>query len=72
MGQFLDHDITLTPEVEEGVPADCCAAPGAEECFEIKVPTNDQTFAACGQDCLHFVRSSSFCSTITPVREQVH
>ena len=39
-GQFVDHDITLTPEFEE---AECCAHPENEECFNIGVPC-DETF----------------------------
>ena len=49
-GQFLDHDITLTPESEAH---GCCtddAITGvfAAECFPINFPCNDPTFSNLG------------------------
>ena len=44
-GQFLDHDITLTPEEEV---TGCCAeeaARGVPGCFPILIPKSDPTFA---------------------------
>jgi peroxidase len=46
-GQFLDHDITLTPESEE--TESCCTAAAirgtfAGECFPINFPCGDPTF----------------------------
>ena len=37
-GQFLDHDITLTPEFHE--PLSCCSEPEREECYNIPVGTD--------------------------------
>ena len=49
-GQFLDHDITLTPESEA---ENCCTNQGlsgvfATECFPINFPCNDPTFSNLG------------------------
>ena len=46
-GQFLDHDITLTPESEA---KGCCTNRGlsgvfAKDCFPINFPCNDPTFS---------------------------
>lgn len=73
MGQFLDHDITLTLEAETG-EEDCCAdsAEEAEECFPIQIPDKDKVFQSCGQTCLDFVRSASFCEGVAPAREQIN
>ena len=52
MGQFLDHDITLTPE---GHPSDeCCSDEAARGgvpglCFPIAVPCEDPTFLTPGR-----------------------
>ena len=48
-GQFLDHDITLTPEDEVH---GCCsedAASGVPGCFPILLPESDPTFKGCNQ-----------------------
>ena len=74
-GQFLDHDITLTPQIE----AQCCGdpfgysfgSPGSNtNCFDIKIPNNDGFFTTTEppQQCLNFARSDAFCNQ-TP-REQ--
>lgn len=42
-GQFLDHDITLTPEEEA---EECCEHADTEPaCFNIEVPRNDDFFS---------------------------
>ena len=54
-GQFLDHDITLTPEDEVH---GCCtedAASGVPGCFPILIPEADPTFANLGCDLLLLV-----------------
>jgi len=65
-GQFLDHDISLTPENE----AECCEHASESECFPISVPLNDGFFSALTtpQSCLEFSRSSAYCYEET--REQ--
>ena len=45
MGQFLDHDLALTPEPEQDVEQ-CCRSEAklgifAEKCFPIVVPPSD-------------------------------
>ncbi|XP_054168948.1 peroxidasin homolog [Oppia nitens] len=57
-GQFLDHDISLSPVTQlrtGGVQ--CCPRPTHPDCFEIPVPGNDQFFNRMGQRCINFVRS---------------
>ena len=59
-GQFLDHDLALSPEAEVHVQggegeADCCSLSRAqrereEGCFTIEVPPRDHAFP--GVDCL--------------------
>ena len=44
-GQFLDHDLDLTPEIE--VEEDCCSEDSASEipgCFPILIQDSDPTF----------------------------
>ena len=50
-GQFLDHDITLTPESEV---KGCCTNRGlsgvfAADCFPINFPCNDPVFSNLGR-----------------------
>ncbi|XP_019647170.1 PREDICTED: myeloperoxidase-like [Branchiostoma belcheri] len=53
-GQFLDHDITLTPNFqEEGLHCTCDS--DDERCFNIDIPSDDPDFA--GRRCLPFARS---------------
>ncbi|XP_078584680.1 myeloperoxidase-like [Branchiostoma floridae x Branchiostoma japonicum] len=55
-GQFLDHDVTLTPSfAEEGLACTCDSAD--EHCFNIPVPSDDPDFSA--RPCLEFARSRS-------------
>ena len=59
-GQFLDHDITGTPEFHS--PDDCCADPDAEECINISVGAGlDSFYNPLGVDCLSLHRSEPFC-----------
>jgi peroxidase len=57
-GQFLDHDITLTPKDEE---TDCCASgvQGAD-CFTIQIPGNDRFYS--------WVNSSAHCINVLRLR----
>ncbi|XP_078665668.1 myeloperoxidase-like [Branchiostoma floridae x Branchiostoma belcheri] len=59
-GQFLDHDITLTPNFqEEGLVCTCGTNCEKEErCFNINIPSDDPDFAAESR-CLPFARSRS-------------
>ncbi len=58
LGQFLDHDITLTPEYEE---EHCCMEPENPECFPIPVGQDDSFFGSLGTSCLELRRSVPFC-----------
>ena len=70
MGQFIDHDLTLTPEEE----AHCCERDEVGElwvwpekyrrdvCIPIKIPEDDKTWAQRGRTCFDVRRyfNSSF------------
>ena len=59
-GQFLDHDLTLTPEEEIH---DCCQDDSDPQCFPISIPRDDGFYQANGvnKTCLEFTRSVAFC-----------
>ena len=41
-GQFLDHDISLTPEINLDLKETCCEDPSASsECYPIEIPSSD-------------------------------
>ncbi|XP_060065121.1 thyroid peroxidase-like [Ylistrum balloti] len=66
-GQFLDHDITLTPASSgsEGAVTDCCNSTSElPECFPITIPSNDAHFT--NTDCMEFVRSAAITDTCSP------
>jgi len=58
-GQFLDHDMALTPEV---VVEGCCEHPQQEDCFPIYIPNKDPFYSTRGfpPNCLEFTRSEEF------------
>ena len=62
MGQFLDHDITLTPETEAH---ECCVHPELDSnCFPITIPSVDPFYSTRTSGpvrCLEFTRSTGFC-----------
>ena len=63
-GQFLDHDITLTPEND--VECECGhEEDNDEECFLIPVPSDDPFYSSLSSPptCLHFTRSTAFCTS---------
>ena len=62
-GQFLDHDITLTPEND--VECGCEEQEVDEECFQIPIPSSDQFYSKVENPptCLEFSRSSAFCTS---------
>ena len=70
MGQFLDHDITLTPETHH----ECCNGDTSEDCFPINIPADDYFYSNLvpPQTCLEFSRSSAFCDTAESTREQIN
>ena len=70
-GQFLDHDITLTPENEVH---DCCGDPTQAECFVLSLPSDDPFYSTLStrRSCLEFSRSAAFCEEAIPVREQIN
>ncbi|GFT01135.1 peroxidase [Trichonephila clavipes] len=63
-GQFIDHDITLTPIT--GMPAggaqmiQCCPHDNAThpQCYPVLLPQDDPFYSKHDQDCLNFVRSA--------------
>ena len=59
-GQFLDHDLALTPEAEV---RDCCGRPQQEDCFPILIPATDSFYSSRRepQQCQEFGRSLAFC-----------
>lgn len=63
--QFLDHDITLSPETEV---EDCCHSTNPE-CMPIDVPRNDSFYSKFGVECLPFTRSEPFCPQENKTRE---
>ena len=71
LGQFLDHDITLTPEEEA---EDCCQHPDTHGCFPIVLPQDDVFFSRLStpQTCLQFTRSTAFCEGLSSPREQMN
>lgn len=64
-GQFLDHDLTLTPTflTSSGQLILCCGADGRPlpdphpQCLPIEIPSDDPFYSQHGQRCMEFVRS---------------
>ena len=68
-GQFLDHELALSPEHE--VEESCCEAPANgeskdEECFEILIPPDDPFYSSLNQSCIHLTRSEPHSSSGWP------
>lgn len=69
-GQFLDHDISLSPEHE--AKESCCAQQERNtttkdpECFEINIPLDDPFYSGVGQTCIDLTRSEPHCSSGWP------
>eukprot|EP00091_Calanus_sinicus_P013295 TRINITY_DN2955_c0_g2_i1.p1 TRINITY_DN2955_c0_g2~~TRINITY_DN2955_c0_g2_i1.p1 ORF type:complete len:245 (-),score=34.30 TRINITY_DN2955_c0_g2_i1:352-1086(-) len=60
-GQFLDHDMALSPEVEEH---NCCEHPETENCFPIYHPNDDPFYSDKKKaTCQEFTRTDAYCST---------
>ena len=70
-GQFLDHDITLTPEHEEH---DCCRLEfnATDNCFPIEVDTTDSFYSIEDVSCLEFTRSVAYCEENGGTRQQLN
>lgn len=66
-GQFLDHDLTSTPE---NTNLACCQNRNNPECMAIDVPTNDDFYASRGITCLDIGRSVRACGSGR--REQIN
>jgi peroxidase len=57
-GQFLDHDISLSPVTQLRTGGiQCCPRPTHPDCFEISIPQNDKFYSKLGKTCMNFVRS---------------
>ena len=70
-GQFLDHDITLTPEHEEH---DCCHREfnATDECFPMRISSTDSFYSANTVTCLEFSRSVAYCEENGGARQQIN
>ena len=68
-GQFLDHDITLTPENEVH---DCCTANSEDECFPIFISASDPFYSDKSLNCLEFSRSVAYCEENGGARQQLN
>ena len=72
-GQFIDHDISLSPEHEN---FDCCNNPQPgdpkhdHECMAIPIPTNDKFYSQFNQTCMELTRSVPHCNQPGGQREQ--
>ncbi|KAK2704787.1 hypothetical protein QYM36_016995 [Artemia franciscana] len=66
-GQFIDHDITLTPTftLRNGSGIECCSSNGRmlppsflhPQCLPIEIPNNDRFYSRFRRTCMNFVRS---------------
>ncbi|XP_076351302.1 chorion peroxidase-like isoform X2 [Tachypleus tridentatus] len=83
-GQFVDHDISLTPfssfhedDLILGNPnrlLDCCALENQQnsQCFAFSIPHKDQFFSQFQQRCMNFRRSARCLRSQTAQREQIN
>ena len=70
-GQFLDHDVTLSPEHED---EHCCdkADDPSDFCLPIRMSENDKFFSNFDVHCLQFTRSVGFCEENGGVLQQIN
>ncbi|CAL8090344.1 unnamed protein product [Orchesella dallaii] len=70
VGQFLDHDMTLTPETDKH----CCTTDASNmDCWSINIPSDDYFFSKLRNPstCMAFTRSTAYCfPNLQGVREQ--
>ncbi|XP_067948146.1 eosinophil peroxidase-like [Watersipora subatra] len=70
-GQFIDHDFTLTPQVDS---ITCCneTARRPKDCIPISIPTNDPHWGGTGRTCMEMRRSKAILpdQCDNPQREQ--
>lgn len=66
-GQFIDHDITSTPEFQD---YNCCYFPNIPQCMPISVDPNDEWYCRHNVTCLEMGRSIPACGT--GVRQQIN
>ncbi|CAG2169339.1 unnamed protein product, partial [Oppiella nova] len=72
-GQFLDHDISLSPVTQlRSGGIQCCPRPTHPDCFEIPILPNDGFFNRMGKRCINFVRSIPCESCRTGARLQMN
>jgi hypothetical protein len=64
-GQFLDHDMSLTPEDKEF--EDCCNDDTPNNCFPMRVSPNDTFYKNHSIECLEFFRTLQYCEENTEV-----
>ena len=70
-GQFMDHDISLSPEHE--ATGNCCDKPENgnqkdSECMEIELPSDDPFYSPLKQTCIHLTRSLPHCTSGFPLQ----
>jgi len=66
-GQFLDHDITHTPNsrMDDNSPIECCDGSKQrtdklhDRCSPIEIPASDPVYGPLGATCMNFVRSAT-------------
>ncbi|KAK3881471.1 hypothetical protein Pcinc_014083, partial [Petrolisthes cinctipes] len=77
VGQFLDHDLTLTPinTESDGSAIECCDENSASqhpECATITITRKDPFYSQFGVTCMEFVRSEAAETCTSGPREQLN
>ncbi|QQP38046.1 Peroxidasin -like protein [Caligus rogercresseyi] len=60
MGQFLDHDLSLTPEAHI---EHCCDDSSQDGCMVISIPSTDSFYSQFSQTCIELTRSVQYCDS---------
>ncbi|XP_023243050.1 peroxidase-like [Centruroides sculpturatus] len=75
-GQFVDHDITLTPisRSTDNAMIQCCPPDqqNYDQCYPIIVPEDDPFYSHFGRTCLNFVRSAMCALCVLGPRQQTN